>query len=306
MKTRRVFKILALVLFVFLLFSGGYFMYQLYPKDRNSSDVVSVQIKEGMTRTDIAKLLYDDGLIRNSTVFALYTKFTHVKILAGIYEISASSSASDIASIINSGKIKTSKITIPEGWRATDIEDYLVNTKHLSQFKGFATTAAQYEGYLFPDTYEIPIDASTDNLIKLMRDNFDTRTKGLAITPDVIKLASIVEREANTDADRPIIASVYLNRLKADMLLQADPTVQYAKGNWKSVTLSEYTSVISPYNTYLNKGLPPTPICNPGLKSIQAVLSPASTNYLYFFHANGTSYFSTTLQEHQAKIKKYF
>jgi UPF0755 protein len=115
-----------------------------------------------------------------------------------------------------------------------------------------------------------------------------------------------VEREAKLDGDRPIIASVYLNRLAIGMKLQSDPTIQYGKGSWLPITQSDYKNFISPYNTYLYTGLPPTAICNPGLKSILAVVSPAKTNYYYFFSkSDGAAVFSQTYAEHLANLKKY-
>lgn len=121
---------------------------------------------------------------------------------------------------------------------------------------------------------------------------------------DVI-IASIVEREAKFDEDRPKIARVYLNRLELGMKLEADPTVQYAKGSWDAIKLSDYQNVNSSYNTYLHAGLPPGPICNPGLESLQAVLSPDSNDYLYFFHkTDGHAVYSKTLEEHRSKLKE--
>jgi UPF0755 protein len=118
-------------------------------------------------------------------------------------------------------------------------------------------------------------------------------------------VASIVEREAADDADRPQIAAVYENRLKQNMPMDADPTIQYALGSWDPITASDYQSVQSPYNTYLHTGLPPGPISNPGLKSIQAAITPANTTYLYFFSAKGQLYLSNTYQEQLAKIAEY-
>jgi len=278
----------------------------LSPRDKNDDTTQDIVITDGMNRAAIAQSLAEADIIKNQTAFTIYSRFVGGNILPGTYEFSPSESGSDIANQLASGKFKTTNITIIEGWRSTDIETYLVNEKKLPQMKGFAAQASQYEGYLFPDTYEIKIDETIPDLIQLMRDNFTKRTKDLAVNPEVVIMASIIEREAKDDADRPKIAAVYINRLKIGMRLQADPTVQYAKGNWKAVTVDDYTSVISPYNTYLNDGLPPGPICNPGLKSIQAVLTPDSNNYLYFFSAQGQTYFSKTLEEHQAKVKQYF
>jgi len=161
---------------------------------------------------------------------------------------------------------------------------------------------ATLEGYLFPDTYELLVDKATpEALLQRQLDNFSEQVLPLyrkltagTIDPmtlhQVLTLASIVERETGADDERPMIAGVYLNRLARNMQLEADPTVQYAMGFqpqtgqwWKSpVYLEEYSKVVSPYNTYLNAGLPPGPIANPGLKSIEAVLKPAEHDFLFF------------------------
>ena len=169
----------------------------------------------------------------------------------------------------------------------------------------------------------MPFDITTDALIKLFLDTFDQRVtdqmRQQAATSkrtfyEELTLASIVEREAASASERPIIASVYLNRLQKKMYLQADPTVQYAMGYqaaskqwWKSpVTLDEYQHVNSPYNTYLHPGLPPGPICNPSLASIMAVLQPAQTDYLFFLgKGDGTHVFAKTLEEQLQNMKDY-
>ena len=243
---------------------------------------------------------------RNSFSFFVYIKLIGGKILPGVYEIAKSQSASSIGWMLGSGKYKTSRVTIIEGWRVAQMAEYFIEEKKLTNVADFEEKAIPYEGYLFPDTYDVRIDISSDNLIKLMRDNFKEKTAALRITPETIILASIVEREAQSQSDRAPIAGVYSNRIKIDMKLDADPTIQYAKGSWKSITRSDYQSVISPYNTYLNKGLPPGPICSPGLASIQAATNPAEHNYLFFFHAKGQTHFSKTLAEHSAKVAQYF
>ena len=149
-------------------------------------------------------------------------------------------------------------------------------------------------------------EATINEVIELMRDNFDRRVKDLAIDEDLVILASIVEREARSDSDRTAIAKVYLNRLEIGMNLEADATVQYAKGNWRVISIDDYQSVISKYNTYLNPGLPPGPISNPGLASLKAVLTPDEHEYFYYFHAKGQTFFSQTFSEHQAKVRQYF
>jgi UPF0755 protein len=179
---------------------------------------------------------------------------------------------------------------------------------------------ASLEGYLFPDTYRLPKDVTAADAVARMLANFDRR-----VTPamrdklaaqkrtlfQAVTLASIVERESAVAQERPVIASVYSNRLKTGMALDADPTVQYAMASakkqapwWPQLTQEDYRSVKSPYNTYLNPDLPPGPIASPGLSSIQAAIEPAQTNF-YFFRAScnrdGTHLFSKTLEEHAAK-----
>ncbi|MFN8491709.1 MAG: endolytic transglycosylase MltG [Caldilineaceae bacterium] len=187
---------------------------------------------------------------------------------------------------------------------------------------------ASLEGYLFPDTYKLPATGATaTDLLQRQLDDFATRVVPvyeqavLSHTTDldlyrVLILASIVEREAMAPAERPIIAGVYLNRLAKNMKLEADPTVQYAMGYqkatktwWKTpVALEEYNSVDSPYNTYLHPGLPPGPIANPGLSSIEAVLKPAKHDYLYFVAKpdnSGEHVFAKTFEEQQQNVQKY-
>jgi len=178
------------------------------------------------------------------------------------------------------------------------------------------------EGFLFPDTYQFPVNITTTSVIDVMLQNFDRRVtiemrqqaldNGLDLF-QALTLASIVEREAVVPEERPIIASVYLNRLRLGMYLEADPTVQYAKGYdsesgrwWPSLSLEELREVESPFNTFTHPGLPPGPICSPGLASIEAVLNPAQTDYL-FFHAtgDGSHAFAETFEEHLENQSRY-
>ncbi|OGD60942.1 hypothetical protein A3A71_03515 [Candidatus Berkelbacteria bacterium RIFCSPLOWO2_01_FULL_50_28] len=302
----KVLKIIAVLFFVFVLVVVGLGIYLLAPKDATSTEGQTLTVVSGERSADIAKRLENVGLIKNSFAFYVYLKLIGGKILPGTYELTSAESASDIANTLASGKFKVAKITIIEGWRVSQTEKYLVDEAKLSQMVGFAAKAGKYEGYLFPDTYEVKVDITDDELIALMRDTFIERTAGLRITPETVILASIVEREALSDDDRPPIAGVYANRVKISMRLQADPTVQYAKGSWEALEYGDTESVESPYNTYLNDGLPPGPICSPGLKSLEAAAKPATHDYLYFFHAKGQTHFSKTYAEHQAKLAQFF
>lgn len=299
-------KRLALGLLGLVIVLAILFTVMLSPKNKQASSSIDFVVASGTRSADVAQALENQGVIKNGFVFYLYLKLISGKILPGTYELTASDSASDVALRLAGGKFKVTKITIIEGWRATQMEEYLINEKKLTQVKGFAKLATTYEGYLFPDTYEVKVDITTEELIKLMRDNFDRKTKDLHLTPETVILASIVERESLGDEDRTQIAGVYANRVRQGIRLEADPTIQYAKGTWAAVTVAEYKSVISPYNTYLNDGWPPGPICSPGLKSLQAAEKPAKHDYLYFFHAKGKTYFSKTYAEHVSKVRQYF
>ncbi len=302
----KVLKWVGLAAIALLLILAISFVVLLGPKDSSSTVGRVIKIEAGLGRAEVAEQLAEAGVIRSSFAFYVYSRLLGGKILPGSYEISPSQSGSVIAEILKTGRIKTTRITTIEGWRLTDMEKYLVDEKKLTQFVGFAGMNQADEGRLFPDTYEIAIDATSEALAGLMKDNFTKRTEALKLTPEALILASIVEREAKTDEERPLIAAVYANRLKIKMKLQADPTIQYAKGNWKAITTADYSQVISSYNTYLHDGLPPGPICNPGLKSIEAALSPSVHSYYFFFHAQGELYLSKTFEEHAAKVRRFF
>ena len=305
---------------------------------------VNFRVTLGEFPSDVATNLQSQGLITDADLFVNLVKYLHVgeKIQAGEYVLKRTMTMEEIIAALQHGRAKTVNVTIRPGWRAEEIADYL-STMGLANFnkdqflqlvkngnydywfmqdrpKG---APASVEGFLFPETYNVPFDITTDALIKLFLDTFNQRvtdqmrqqaTASKRTFYEEMTLASIVEREAASASERPMIASVYLNRLQKKMYLQADPTVQYAMGYqaatkqwWKSpVTLDEYQHVDSPYNTYLHPGLPPGPICNPSLPSIVAVLQPAQTDYLFFLgKGDGTHVFAKTLEEQQQNMKDY-
>jgi len=301
----RWFKLVALLIFVLALILIGLVTWQLRSPDPNTNQKIDFVISDKQSSREVADKLYGQKIIKNSFAFYLYLKLTRSHILPGTYEISASQSATEIVSIISLGQFKTANITITEGWRVTQMADYLIEEKRLTNITDFVAQASQYEGYLFPDTYNVKIDISAGDLINLMRENFTKKTKAVKLTPETVILASIVEREAKNDEERSMIAGVYANRLKIGMLLQADPTVQYAKGNWAAPRKADL-AIDSPYNTYIHTGLPPGPIASPGLASLAAAAQPAEHDYFFFFHAQGQIFYSKTAAEHQAKVAKYF
>src|SRR3990167_11142833 len=224
-----VLKRLALAFFGIVIVLAVIFIILLAPQNNQSSEGVDFVILANSRSADISQNLESKGIIKNGFAFYLYLKLIRGKILPGTYELSANQSASDIAGQLASGKFKVAKITIIEGWRASQMEVYFVKDKKLTQLVGFTKLAESDEGYLFPDTYEVKIDITSAELIKLMRETFDKRTSKLRITPETVILASIVERESLGDEDRSQIAGVYANRVKIGMKLEADPTIQYAK-----------------------------------------------------------------------------
>jgi len=244
----------------------------------------------------------------------------------------------EIIEALQHGRLEEIAVTIPEGWRAEQIAEVLaeevgvdgeafldlVQGRHFDyEFLQDWPPEATLEGFLFPDTYNLPVQPTALDIIERMLANFDQRftaeMRQAAMEQEmtiyqVVTLASIVEREAVVAEERPIIAGVFLNRLEEGMNLDSCPTVQYALGYqedaaqwWKTpVTLAEFAQVNSPYNTYLHRGLPPGPICSPGLASIQAVLEPVETDYLYFLaKGDGSHAFATTFGEHLQNQQKY-
>lgn len=288
------------------------------PKD-NTPIIFVVNKGEGVR--EIANNLKKQGLIKDPVVFfILATKIDGIdkQIQAGDFRLNPSMSAQAIASNLTHGTLDI-WVTIPEGLRADEIADIL-KAKAPSYKESWRVQLDNNEGYLFPDTYLIPREADVNLVISLLKNNFaekfasvkNSKTSSLSDS-DTIIIASIIEREAIFDEDRPIVASVIINRLNLGMPLQVDPSVAYALGYqtdtktwWKKDLTFDDLKVNSPFNTYKNTGLPPTPISNPGLSAIKAALNPASTSYLYYYSDKmGHLHFASTLEGHNANIKKY-
>ena len=290
-------------------------------------------VEEGESARDVVGKLKEHGFIQNDLLFLLYLRYRGLDrgIEAGIYNLPGGLTIPELAEVLQSARSSSSAVTIPEGWRREQIGESLSLFINLSPDEFIALTSqpipgfsfsseippnATLEGFLFPDTYQITPDDITLDLVLLMMANFDNQ-----VTPNVRlafanqglslfqagTLASIVEREAVVPDERPIIASVFLNRLSAGMNLDADPTVQYALGKpqddnwWKAPLFFEDLEIDSPYNTYRYLGLPPGPIANPGLDSLLAVAHPDTTPYLYFratCDGSGEHLFAETFEGH--------
>ncbi len=317
----------------------GLFLYQslISPVDPTKTQSTVFEVVRGQKTEDIITHLETEGLIISRYPVLAYITIRSLKLHAGFYTFSSSQSARSMIDQMSTAMISEYQVTIPEGWRAAQIGQMLEKTGIVPQADFVA--AAHYdptrytlpqgltlqpgdslEGFLFPDTYRLARGVTSKEIVQKMLNNFSSRTKDLRPTRDQVILASIIEREAKLDVDRPKMASVYTNRLKQNMRLQADPTVTYAKDTalfseatepaafvwWAPITVANYTDVVSPYNTYLNKGLPPGPIANPGLKSIAAAFHPETTSFYFFLNlADGTTIYSKTQAEHVAAKQKY-
>jgi UPF0755 protein len=287
------------------------------PKNKTSSIFV---VKKGDAIREITYNLKNEGLIKNPIVFFLLLKKIGLdkKIQAGDFRLSPSMTAEDVAQNLTHG-ILDIWITIPEGKRAEEIAEIIKGK--IPTYQPFWTDElAKNEGYLFPDTYLIPKNTDINLITTLMLNNFEKKFSDITQNVnnplsknDAVILASLIERETRFSEDRPLVASVMLNRLNIGMKLDIDATVQYALGYqedkktwWKKDLTFEDLKINSPYNTYTNPGLPPKPIANPGVASLQAVLEPANTDYLYYISdKTGHNHYAKTLFEHNTNIKKY-
>jgi len=288
--------------------------------DIKNAEPVSFRVNAGDGVRTIAGNLAEDNLIRSSTAFFVLVKLMGLErnLQAGDFRLNRTMDARTVARALTHG-VEDLWVTTLEGWRNEEIATVLAKNLDLPESEFLKQASI---GYMFPDTYLIPQDATAGAVIGLFKSAFDKKVspemradiRGTGMTEkDIITLASIVEREGRTDEDRPVIAGILLNRLKAGWPLQADATLQYALGYqsserswWKKALTEEDKKVRSPYNTYLNPGLPPGPISNPGLASIRAAIYPKVTDYWYYLHdPSGGVHYATDLDGHNANIEKY-
>ncbi|MCJ7841790.1 endolytic transglycosylase MltG [Lederbergia sp. NSJ-179] len=318
----------------------------LKPLDSENQKQKEVEVPIGSSTTSIGNLLEEKKIIKNGTIFKYYVKFNNISgFQAGNYKFSPSMTLKEITDALQTGKLVNKavfKITVPEGlqldqiaeiiakntdYSAKEIMEKLDDPKTVDEFaKKYPEIITEdlkadnikhpFEGYLYPATYSFyeekpSLDSIIDTMIKQTKDVL-ADFHGILAEKDMnvhelLTMASLIEKEATAKADRHKIASVFFNRMEAGMPLQTDPTIAYALGEHKVRTMYEDLKVDSPYNTYEHKGLTPGPIANAGKESIEAVLNPADTDYLYFLAEYGTGdvYFAKTLEEHNALKKKH-
>ncbi len=343
----------ATVLMLALAAGLGWFVYQtpgsvfsnerehvIKPADvpANAKPVI-VTVRKGGSAKEIGQTLAQAKVVRSRRLFEVLVGITGVQnsLEAGDYEFDPGLPAIEVVRRIAEGKTASREVTIPEGLRVEEIGDILEKQGVVSK-QGFLSalvksrydspflqqvTSNDLEGFLFPASYLFFRSTSADQVVAAMlrafQDNVADKVQleGQSMTLEqLVTLASIVEREAAVASERPIIASVYLNRLRVSLPLQADPTVQFALtqdlagvakyGYWKKGLTTDDLKIESPYNTYIHPGLPPGPIANPGLDSIDAVIRPAQTDYLFFVaKGDGTHAFARTLPEQLQNIQRY-
>ena len=317
---KRVLSVLIIIAFAGLIAGGGAFYYvkSKATQPGTANLPANVLITPGLGVTAIAHRLKDEGLIDDTLVFRIWARYTnaHTKLRAGEFAIPPNSSIADVLNILESGKTVVRKLTIAEGLTVTEA---LLIVQDAEGLKGDITLIPE-EGWVLPETYHYSWGDTRDALIARMGDDmgealallWDERPDDFILKDikSVLVLASIVEKETGVAAERPMIAGVFLNRLKKGMRLQSDPTVVYALTDGggalgRALTRQDW-KVDSPYNTYKIKGLPPAPIANPGRASLEAVIHPAQTDALYFV-ADGTGghVFAKTLREHNRNVAKW-
>jgi UPF0755 protein len=291
-------------------------------------------ITRGETAGQIGKRLVQEGIIRSALAFdfVLYETERENALQSGTYTVSAALTPREIAKLFEKAPGEQIVLRIIDGWRLTEVAT-AVNKAFPSITKETFTAAAvvgdrkntvlagmdakaPLEGYLFPDTYFMRPDMTAPQIVEVLLDTFERKVgatlraasaeRKVAIY-DIVKLASIVEREARDRKESATIAGVYTNRLKIGMKLDADPTIQYAIGEWRELSLDDL-KLDSPYNTYRVAGLPPTPIANPGVAALEGAAKPADVPYFYFVAKNdgtGGHAFAVTIEEHEANRIKY-
>jgi len=337
-KKKKKGKVALLALIVLILVSWFCYSYNLNTPVFTTQSGSQFVVEPGWGSRKISQELKKAGLIRSQLVFQIYVwqKGISSRLLDGEYYFVGELNTKDIAQILARGAGATKEITLTfiEGWHNQEMADYLKKRgiAEINDFMAIIQKKADWwdqynflnskprnldlEGYLFPDTYRIYSDASIKDVVQKMLDNFDKKlTPELRVEiakqdktiHEILTLASILEKEVSTEKDRKLVADIFYKRLEAKMALQADSTVNYVTGKGVTRSSAEDLQVDSPYNTYKYRGLPPGPICHPGLSAIQAAVYPIKNDYWYFLTTpRGEVIYSQTHDEHVSAKSKYY
>jgi len=318
----------AIAAFIIMLPSCNSIVPQEIKKPAIESGVeIVVEILEGSNLAQIANLLEEKGVIDDAFTFRLYVQQQgkEKNLLPGSYKLLTGSKYEDVLSTITTGEKQVIyKLVIPEGFTVNQVKERIIKdipfveqqeldeAMDINNFSGydFIKDKENFEGFLFPKTYDVILEYNAVNILEMMIAQYQVETNSLDWSYadnnnfeyyDILKIASLIEREAYIPEERPLISAVIYNRLKAGMPLQIDATVRYALDKWDGIVTYDDLEVDSPYNTYFYAGLTPTPICNPGLAALKAALEPADVDYLYYVVVNEETHehkFSNTFEEH--------
>ena len=306
------------------------FYYQGTRPASQDSRSVTFEVQPGMTLKQVTLELFNQRLILSPSAFQAiaYIQDKEKQIMVGEFSLSPSMLPTEIILRLTSGKTILYPLTIPEGYRITEIaslldtqglassEVFILQTQDKDLIKSMDIPTDSLEGYLFPETYYLSKLTSEKKIVQKMVNTFKEKVlksqllKSTKESPlslhEIITLASLIEKETGLDSERKLISSVFHNRLRKNMRLQTDPTVIYAIEKFDGNIRKRDLKIDSPYNTYKYKGLPPGPISSPGIKSIEAAIFPIKSNHLYFVsRQDGSHHFSSTLVEHNQAVKKY-
>lgn len=325
-KKRLFFIILAIVLVLLPLAGFGVFVVTPAGSGKN---VRRFDFGEGSSLKKLAGELESAGIISSARMFVFYARLrgADARVKAGSYQFSDGLSPAEILRRMVAGEIFAARFAVPEGYSTYQIaellesrgifkkEPFLKQCVNRELLKELGISGTSVEGYLYPSTYTIPPNMDEAGLVRMMVEQFDKvygqrfaeRVKALGVSRSmVVTVASMIEKEAVVPTERPLIASVFRNRLKRGMPLQSDPTAIYGIRAFGGKVSKQDIMRRTPYNTYLIKGLPPGPIGNPGKDAIEAAITPAASDYLYFVaRKDGTHYFSATLEEHNRAVRRY-
>lgn len=321
-KTKAFFSLLFIVL-ILVISSAVIVMSSIAAPQDQVAKTVKFTIPKGQTISQIGQRLEQEGLIRSQWAFRIWILKDHLqnKIQAGSFELSANMALSELVQQLTKGTDDV-WVTLPEGWRREEMAESLAK-QELNDFDQteFLRLTEGMEGQLFPDTYLVSHDISTQAFVNLMQNTFESKvTTALAADlkasqmslNEILTLASLVQRESAGDSEMPLVAGILQHRLQIGMPLQVDATLQYIRGNgqkngeWWPTPFAADKELNSLYNTYTHAGLPPAPICNPGLAAIKAALHPTSTLDLYYLHdSQGQIHTAADLAGHNANINKY-
>ncbi len=325
----RALRIIGIVVVIVVVLIGGSLAWLITGDSSLPVAPVSVDVPPGFGIGQIALQLREAGVVRSATALKYYATARGVAahVDAAQYDFPAHLTLAQVVDLLAAGgKPPLTWVTIPEGFTAREIAHRLEAlgivsatafedaVQHSSLLLDGSLTNG-LEGYLYPDTYQIRRGSNAQDVAAVMTDqfrrklpkNYDRASRHLGYTvPQIITVASLIEREAKVNSERRLMAGVYYNRLKRGMPLEVDATIEYALPQHKSVLHYGDLQVDSPYNSYTHVGLPPTPIANPGAQSIAAAFNPQHTDYLYYVYAgHGRHHFSKTLEEQNAAVRRY-